>query len=430
MNLAINTYSPDNNTFKLRKYSLIVFIVYYFLVKKAYLSMYQVYQYIGFDYEFNSQKQTISISIFFSIILALHFFKKMDSFYWTVISFIFLMFTIPMLVYYEFNPKTDEVYLFGHLILILFLILCFIKKETVSLKKNKLKVKNKNILYFLVFLLILPFAFTYGFNFNFDVFSLMSDSIYEARNSSIKNGNILTRYFEGWLSRAICPILLTYGFIKKDMKTIIYSLVILLYIYLISAHKSLFLGIILIFVFYFLKGYEKKVLFFSSFMCILIIIPTLLESMDVSSLILPIVSYRFLFVPVEVGTYYFDFFNENYTYWSQSPFNPFILYKYNLSPAYLIGEKYLNDSNVGANTGIIADGFMNFGVIGIFINVLLFVLIIKLWRNNISENYFGVLFTYLIAFQNSSLNTIILTHGLVVVFLMFYFFEIDDVKRL
>lgn len=417
----------DSNTSKIRLYCLFVFVAYYYLLKIGYFTVYNIYEHVGFEYQQDSFKQIISTTIFFIFIAIFFLLKKMDSFTWSVTTYVFSIMTIPILVYYEYNPTMNISYLIGHLSVIIFLIL-FLNSSSKTKARNVIKkVEDKRVLYFLVLLMICPFIITYGFNFNFDIFTLASEAIYDVRYASIENSNVLTRYFEGWLSKAICPILLVYGLIKKDKKIILFSAIILLYIFLISAHKSLFLGTLTILFFYFIKGYERKILSFMILICSLISISEILTYLDIPNPITAIVTYRYLFVPVEVGSYYFEFFDEKFTYWSQSPFNPFVFYKYNSTPAYVIGDYYYNDPTLAANTGIISDGFMNFGFLGILINVLIFVFIVYLWkRKRISEKYFGVFVSYLIAFQNSSLPTIFLTHGLIIVFLLFTFFELEE----
>ena len=74
---------------------------------------------------------------------------------------------------------------------------------------------------------------------------------------------------------------------------------------------------------------------------------------------LSIVARRGFFVPSLLDSFYFDFFDGNPLYWSTSIFENFIDYPYDKSIPYLIGEQYFNNAEMGANNGIVSDGFSN-----------------------------------------------------------------------
>ena len=109
--------------------------------------------------------------------------------------------------------------------------------------------------------------------------------------------------------------------------------------------------------------------------------------------------------------FYFDFYENNHTYLSQSFFNPFIEYNYSVNPSNLIGELYFNNSLVSANTGLIGDAFMNFGYIGILIYILIFSFLIIKLSSKIPNIYYGLLLIQLFSFQNSPMTTVLITHG-------------------
>jgi fructose-specific phosphotransferase system IIC component len=67
---------------------------------------------------------------------------------------------------------------------------------------------------------------------------------------------------------------------------------------------------------------------------------------------------------------------------------------------------------MGANNGIVSDGFSNAGILGVIINGLFlgsYISVIKCL--NISHKFYGLYFLLLISIISSSLPVVLLTHG-------------------
>lgn len=132
---------------------------------------------------------------------------------------------------------------------------------------------------------------------------------------------------------------------------------------------------------------------------------------------------RALLLPGLIDVIYFDFFNGNFLYWSESLNGLFMDYPFKMSHSYVIGEKYFNDPSWGANNGIISDGFMNFGMTGVIINIVIISFYFSLLNQlNISPKFFGLFFLFVILILSSSLTTVLLTHGGMVLVLLSFFF--------
>ena len=83
-----------------------------------------------------------------------------------------------------------------------------------------------------------------------------------------------------------------------------------------------------------------------------------------------------------------------------------------------------------ANTGTIPGGYMNMGIWGIVVNSLLFSFAFGWFdKINIDERYFGVLFIFFVAIQNSSMLTVLLTHGLLVALFVFSVLKLGTADR-
>jgi hypothetical protein len=404
----------------------LILVIYYYVIREGYQNLFTIYGYVGFEYEINPRRTFYSISIFYTFLLLLLRSKHLSSFHWTVSGFIYTMTTIPMIIYYEYNPNTPSSYLLGHLILFLGYIFLAGRTYNIHIIKTHIKKKN-NVLIFtsILVLFMLPFLFTYGFEFNFKVFSL-GDEIYDVRLNAREKNNIATAYLEGWLSNVICPIIVIYGILHKKKILILLSSVSLLYIFLTSAQKAVFISFFVVLLFTLIKGYEKKLIIFTLLVTIFSALGLKLYSDDVPNIFITLILYRYLFVPIQVGCFYYEYFADNYTYWGQSPFNPFVNYPYSVTPPYLIGIEYFNSPTMAANTGIVADGYMNMGMLGTILNVILFVFLISLWyKLKPDESYFGIIFIFLEVMQNAALNTILLTHGLLLLLLFFAMFKLN-----
>ncbi|MDD4217742.1 MAG: hypothetical protein PHZ24_10465, partial [Bacteroidales bacterium] len=104
---------------------------------------------------------------------------------------------------------------------------------------------------------------------------------------------------------------------------------------------------------------------------------------------------------------------------------PFMEYPYSLDPAMLMGNHIYNNPLTSCNTGIIGDGYMNFGIIGCFVFPFLTAIILRfLDALNMHHSFFGISFLFLVLFLNSALFTILLTHGgLFYIFIGIFFFK-------
>ncbi len=93
---------------------------------------------------------------------------------------------------------------------------------------------------------------------------------------------------------------------------------------------------------------------------------------------------RWLLVPAQVSFYYYDFFSTHqlipFVYIFKYFFKISYFYDdpYDFEPAYLIGSEYFNQPELGAVGGIIADAYMNLGLIGLVIWGTALVVILKL----------------------------------------------------
>ena len=132
---------------------------------------------------------------------------------------------------------------------------------------------------------------------------------------------------------------------------------------------------------------------------------------------------RIFLIPAKLTYVYFDFFNENqHIYWSNSFLSFFIEYPYDYKYTNLVGEFYGED--MSANNGLIASGYAQAGIFGVFVYVLILGIVLNLIDNIVKNGiplWIGLSLT-IIPFRSIQLSsdilTVFLTHGFIIVILM------------
>ncbi|MCG9711200.1 hypothetical protein L1D46_20830, partial [Pseudoalteromonas sp. Isolate3] len=88
----------------------------------------------------------------------------------------------------------------------------------------------------------------------------MFEGIYEVRLSARENNNSFSSYSYYWLAKCICPLGIIYGVVSKRLWMIILSIFVLLYLYMTTGHKSVFLTIFIMLAFLWGENsFESKV---------------------------------------------------------------------------------------------------------------------------------------------------------------------------
>jgi len=405
-------------SYKTKNTLLIIFL--FITMIYGYVSfVYPVFEYAGFKYTENIYKVLESTLLFFMTLTLINY-KKISKFIYAVNMLILLFMSIPNYILYMFMDIPRAIiysYFFLHFMIITISILKF------RFKSYSIKSKQENkILLIVSFLLLLPFFIKYGTNLNFNVF--LFQDIYEVRAISAEGNNIFTNYFYSWLTRVILPFLIVYGVIKKKKIFIMIGIISTLYLFLVAAHKSVFFGLIILLYLNLFQGYYKKIFALLITVIVVFFSGLLIYIFDNNVIVSSMFLRRVFFLPTLLNNYYFDFFDGNHLYLSHSIFKSIVHYPYDMVPSHVIGLEYFHNANMGANNGIISDGFMNFGYIGIAINVIIFSLIIKFFQSiQLNELLFPIVFSFIFSINSSALLTVLLTHGLFVFIVMSLLFN-------
>ena len=154
---------------------------------------------------------------------------------------IFLLFpTVIMFV----HSNTDFQILIAHLLLF-FTTFWFLKYVKFTFKVRSVKPSQKlPLLFFLLIVLIIPFFITYKFNISLNTFLL--EDVYETRSLSKELSNPYLGYIYSWLARIIIPVALVFSILYRSKAKLTISILLLAYLFLVSAHKSILFGSIVI----------------------------------------------------------------------------------------------------------------------------------------------------------------------------------------
>lgn len=386
------------------------------------------YYYMGYSYNFNPGKYILSkavlvLFLFYTLIL----FKK-SQFIYVVSIFILLLFYIPTSIFYSFKNIPGGPFISTTLFVIIFFA---IAPQKIKISLVKIKQSNLDLIVILVALLCIIPIFIMGSS-HINLNTLIFKDIYETRAVHKQNTAPLFNYMFMWEIKILLPMVLVYGIFRKKIFFILTGFFLLLFLYTISAHKSVYVAMFALIMFYYLgKNYISKLMRFLFYLVILMILIYPLLGMLFNMTLFKAMLYERVFFDQSLSTYYyFDFFQGKPIYFSESLFfNMFFTYPYNISSAYLIGLVYFHSPIAHANTGIIGDAFMSLGYTGVLIISAIFSICFSFLNSlDIDSRFFGLFFIFLFDFANSSLLSTFLSGGFII--LLLYSYLVMSEKRL
>ena len=260
-------------------------------------------------------------------------------------------------------------------------------------------------------------------------FNLKFNKVYEFRsaNSVMLDVGYLA-YLNIWTYKFFTIFLLVFALFKKKYLYVLPIIAVQVYFYGITAHKAvLFYPFLPIVIWLMFRKNDKLILLplffsfiaFSSFLIYVVFGYGLPAAMFVR---------RFFYVPARLTFEWFSFFSKNpHTYWSDRVLSFIFEYPYDLSIPHVVG-KYLLSAELGANNGFISSGYAHAGFCGVFIYTVLFGMIIKFINTVGKKGTIPLWFLAAItlgpveaALTSSDLLTVVLSHGLFMVLISFFF---------
>jgi hypothetical protein len=404
----LRALTSTKSTFNARKLSVIILSIFAFLL--------DYYTYLDLNRpQVNWDNFEISKSIVLCSLLYLYWIKLSD-FYFFVQSVLFTLLLLPTCILCSYYPNYGiNIPLSSASLLIVVQLGVYILpyKYGLSLfpqiKIIKLDLDTSSALLVLSFILVIPFIFSFDNYLNYK--NLLLDDIYTTRFKAREQGNILTSYIYGQLVYVLLPASLALSLQKRRYIISIAAVILLLYLYLLTGMKAVYLSIPLIFLFSFGRIYHK-ILYWNTFICFLLVFGLIEYYLGSSCRINREIISRTFFVPAIETFHYFDYFKHRPIYFAQYRLlSGLIAYPCELPAPFQIGKIYYNLPKMSANTGIIGDAFMNLGYAGVLFFSSIFSGIVKLLSLFENVMIYPCLFIFLTLLSNGALSTVLLTHG-------------------
>jgi hypothetical protein len=410
-----------SSRFRLKSYNAVLLLLLYIVVFFCFelvIKDLHIFKKVNLSYELNYLKLGVSTSVVLVNVLLLVIFKAKD-FLYSISVLILIFFVFPSAILFNYINGVDYRIFLSHNLFFLFIF--FIGKIRLKFFFKKIEIKQSvKLLTFIVVVGIVPFIILYSPHLNLK--NLLLSEIYVTRALMAENiSNIYTDYTYSWFNKFIIPCLLVFALYLKNRTTIIICTFSLIFLYLCGAHKAVFIGLIFTFLLY-RYDYLKKINYLIKVVIVIALFSIVTSVFFNNDFLMNISIRRAVLLPGLLDVLYFDFFENDYMYWSESLNGLFREYPFDYEHSYIIGKRYFNDITWGANNGIVSDGFMNLGMIGVFINILFVSIYVSVLNQlDISPKFFGLFFLFIILVLSASLTTIMVTHGGVILMLLSFF---------
>lgn len=389
---------------------LILFVEYYRFVY-GYFSLR-----MGFEFAFDPVRVLIGFGMVALLLMLISWRSTSDRLY-VVTVVVALLCCFPQIVMYQIGNSSPFGSIYS-LLLIVLLVVPSLRLPRIASPRFSAR-RNIGVLLIITLLALVPFFVAYGLPTDFSVFGL-DEHIYEVRQKAV--GSLFTAYLQGPLCKVLLPLLLLFGLenVRKRWMLFLVGLVGMLYLFMVNPEKSIFFSIFVVLVCYFFKDcYAKAGLLIYSLLA-LCVVSVLLNLFTGHLLAESIIIRRLFFIPALVTDAYFAFFDGAPVMLSHSFLGSVFEYPYNVEPSHLIGQMMYGRSTINCNTGIIADGFMNFGHIGALLFVAMTAFVFHFVEAcDYDSRYFGLVFLMVFTFLNSAFFTTLLTHGGLVLMAVF-----------
>lgn len=402
------------------KYEIGIFIFRILLDFSFMLYLDPIYYYSGFEIEFNIFKYVLSFLFTYMILRLIPFEAKSVS--GIITQFFFVSVYIP---FGSFFAMTNDSYTWFFYFTVFWAIVFVVQRIDFNWKMIRSAASRSNStlaiyiawISFLIFALIFIYA---DLKFNFSLLD-----VYDLREENPTGVIPFSGYIINWLGKIFLPFLLIYSIVSQrrylNWMSLGISLLILL-LFSITGHKSYLMMIPAVVGTIWLINTTNFFLNLIKVFTIITAISLFVFVFFDEQLLISLFVRRTLYVPAQISFYYFDFFQNNPIYLSNSVLEPFFDYSYDHSPPHLIADHYFNKPEMSANNGIVADGYSHFGFFGLFIWALFFSLLLKVldWLAY-GKNKFIIWTLALLGlrvFIGGGLLTGLLTHGVLLILIL------------
>lgn len=393
----------------------VMLLIIYFALELYYRYFISVrYVYMGFVLDVNISKYILTKLIFVLLLGLSYTIYKRSLFLYSIYILLLFFFLIPNSILFSLGNFPAAPFLSNVFFVSVFLFSPHVK---FYIPNWALPFKYRAIsLIVIALLLLVPIIITFGSNINLN--TLFLSEVYATREIFSESLTGLTSYFYHFEAKTIIPIAFVFFMINKRFVFVGLFVLILLYLYVISGNKIVYFSTILVMFFYYIgKNYVSKL---TNFFLLAILLFALFPIIDFSFFDEPILSgifvNRFLFIPALITNWYFDFFAGNPFYFAESHFfSMFVKSPYDMPVGFMITDIYWNEPTVYANNGIVSDGFMNLGYMGVALFSVIFTFLFGLFNSiKIHRGFFGIFFGYIYLFLSVPFLSCFITGGVII----------------
>ncbi len=388
-------------------YFFLLLFLYHYKIKTYYYWRYIAYYLQDASLDFSILRLLLSIVIFYSNLRVL---KKLDfnRFSFAIIYLFFLLATIPSLIAFTSKNMYSFELLFYHQLF--FWSLVYFSKVKINLGNVPSFNKKQGlvILFFVIIVGTLPYLIVLGPHINLK--NLFLIDLYETRAVMASKSNPYFAYLYSPFTKIIIPLFIVFALEQKKWALMMVGVFYLLLFFLFGGHKTIYLGLAVLLIFYRYSYYQiiNNLLKIFIFLMLLALVLAIFNN----DMLWILLFRRVHFIPTLLDICYLDFFHNNYLYYAETL--PDIISKspYEVNHVNIIGKYYFNNIEMAANNGLISDGYMNFGFIGVIIHILIISFYFMMVNNLTTKSkYFGLYILVVFSFISSSLPTVFLTHG-------------------
>lgn len=372
---------------------------------------------MGFDGKI-SVKNIIIGSLFFFPVLFLGS-RIREEFFFTIWHIIFILYFFGQVIFFQYGDGSLKPLIANTILMVVLYAASFFKWQ---FKIFSLKGKLLGIIIVLTLILFVPIFIKYLPYVNYK--SLLLEDIYKTRLYFRGFDDQYFGYLRAPLSRVVLPSLLIIGIIKRKIWLIILSGTMIVFIFLVGALKSVFIGMFAAVLFYRGDRYIDKIYLLIYLFLGLTLFGLIVYFFTGNTFLVNSFVRRILFVPPMIDNHYFTLFDQNPLLWSHNAIgNLFFEYPLDKPPNMYIGESILQKEGMSANVGLITEGFFSFNYIGVFLHSLFIAfLFLVLKQIKIQPVFFGIVFVYIYYINTSFLTVLLLTHGLLFFVIYAYLF--------
>lgn len=314
------------------------------------------------------------IFIFFAINNYNYKGKRASTFF---LYFKYIFEIIPITIIYALGNDSSLYYN----VLCLAYLLCVFIVNGYNIKSLRIKMKYLPFFIKLGFIVLVALMFIY-IVLNNGLPTLQALNIYEVyelRESGVFKINKYMGYLLDWSACVILPFFLSNLLYRKKYVKAIIPAILIFSIYLYTGHKTFLFSIPLVIVCTLFSKRKNFMTEFFSLICSGAVFSILLYNVSrIFSSIYEMFGRRTMIVSANNKFKYFDFFSSNPKIGFQGVFPRWIIdipITYD-DIGHIISDVYYNNPNMNSNTGFLAEGYMRFGISGIFIELILFAIIL------------------------------------------------------